>query len=111
DRKSALTRAVVAVVTSATGIVLLILAASIRQRWKVTYHGHSIRFENSILRSSCLIVDGRVLARGKARLRVGTRVPFGAGAGDLIVVRTRAGLLSYRCQISARAEDQDGKIA
>jgi hypothetical protein len=43
---------------------LLVLTASIRQRWEVAYKGHQIRFENSAVLAERMYLDEGLVAQG-----------------------------------------------
>lgn len=90
-----------AVVMGAGGIGLLIVAGRTKQQWEVEYCGHSVRFENSVFTSGCLMIDGKIVALGGIGMRteLSGRIPRGLGAGDRIVAMTWAGFLSFRCRL------------
>jgi hypothetical protein len=83
------------------GIAMMVAASRNRQQWEIEYLGHSLRFENSVYTSGRLIIDGKTMAAGGVGLstKLSARIPRGLGEGDRIVVKTNAGLLSFRCRI------------
>ena len=87
----------------ALGLGLFAVSASVSQRWQVTYRGHPVRFENNPFRGERLYIDGELVGRGKIGFESELRgtIRSGAGAGDQIVSRSRAGLLTFRCRILA----------
>ncbi|MFL5328217.1 MAG: serine/threonine-protein kinase [Gemmataceae bacterium] len=100
----------------AGGVGLLVVAGRIRQQWEVDYLGHIIRFENGVFTSGSLMIDGRVMASGGIGLwtELNARIPSGPGAGDRIVARTNAGLLSFRLRLfvqPAAAESSQGNTS
>jgi hypothetical protein len=92
-----------AIATMAGGLVLLGVAAAIKQRWEVSYKGHRIRVENNPILGEKLFIDDALAGRGKIGLRSELRgiIRDGDGAGDVIVALTVAGLLSFQCRIVA----------
>jgi predicted Ser/Thr protein kinase len=84
-----------------SGVCGLVAAGRIRQQWEIDYLGHNIRFENSVYTSGRLMIDGKNMASGGIGFQttLSARIPNGPGAGDRIVVKTQAGLLSFRCRL------------
>ena len=87
------------------GLVLFILAAVVKQRWQVIHRGHRIRFENNPFVGERLFVDDELVAKGKLGFHSEMRwtIRAGSGAGDRIVARSTAGLLSFRCRITVES--------
>ncbi len=75
------------IVALLAGVVGLVVAGSIRQRWEVVYRGHQIRFENSPLTGERLFLDGGMVSRGGVGMKMELRAPIrvGEGAGDEIM--------------------------
>ena len=89
----------------AAGLALFVAASLIRQEWTVAYKGHVIRFVNNPMLGEKLFVDDTLAGKGKIGFKSETRavIAGGAGAGDTVIVRTEAGLLTLRCRITAQA--------
>jgi len=87
----------------AGGLALIGAAAAIRQKWAVTYKGHDVRFENNPLLGEKLFIDNTSSGKGKLGYRSEIRavIASGEGAGDTVIARTEAGLLTLRCRITA----------
>jgi hypothetical protein len=85
------------------GLVSLLLAFFIKQRWTVPYKGHVIRFENDALRGERLFIDDDLVAKGGLGVRMVLQgsIKQGAGTGDRITAVSEAGLLRFRCRITA----------
>jgi hypothetical protein len=83
------------------GVGALVAASRVRQQWEIDYLGHSVRFENSVYTSGRLMIDAKTMASGGVgfRTELSARIPNGPGAGDRILVKTRAGFLSFRCEL------------
>lgn len=90
------------------GLAVVVAAVSIKQRWKVEYKGHSIRFENSPILAEKLFIDDQLVARGGFGYRMELRGALnnGEGRGDQIVAVSEAGLLQFRCRIFAEPATQ-----
>jgi hypothetical protein len=89
----------------AIGLALFGVAAFIRQKWAVTYKGHDVRYENNPFLGEKLFIDNKLVGKGKTGYRSEIRgvITTGDGAGDAIVARTEAGVLTMHCRITARA--------
>jgi hypothetical protein len=87
----------------AAGFSLLGAATRIDQEWSVDYKGHRVRYVNNPILGEKLFIDGERAGTGKIGIRSEIRAPIkqGDGAGDVIVARTTAGLMSFRCVIDA----------
>lgn len=85
------------------GLLLLGLAATVKQRWSLDYKGHAILFENNPILGERLFIDQELAGNGKIGYRSEIRgvLRQGDGAGETILVRTTAGLLSFHCRIVA----------
>jgi len=85
------------------GLVSLLLAFFIKQRWTVPYKGHVIRFENDPLRGERLFIDDNLVAKGGLGVRMVLQdsIKQGAGTGDRITAVSEAGLFRFRCRITA----------
>ncbi len=96
----------------AAGLALSGVAAAIQQQWTVTYKGHDVRFQNNPFLGEKLFIDNALAGKGKIGFRSETRavVAAGSGAGDTIIVRTEAGLLTLRCRITALVPDASDGI-
>lgn len=92
------------------GFALFGIAATIKQRWSVSYKGHDVRYENNPLSGERLFIDTQPTAKGKLGYRSEMRsvIANGDGAGDTIVVHTEAGLFAFRCRITARPAASGG---
>jgi hypothetical protein len=99
-----------ALVTAATGLALLAVAMRIDQRWTVTHKGHQVRFVNNPMRGEKLFIDDAHVASGKLGIRSEIRgaITHGDGIGDVVVVRTVARLLTFRCRIDVEPADSGG---
>jgi uncharacterized protein (TIGR03067 family) len=84
-------------------VFFFFLAALVKQRWSVDYHGHSVRFENSCMTGETLHIDDVLSARGGIGLpnEVRATIPNGEAAGDEIVVLAESGLVGFDCRIFA----------
>ena len=91
----------------ATGLALFGVAAVIKQKWAVTYRGHEVRFENNPFLGEKLFIDNQLAGKGKVGYRSESRgvIAAGDGAGDAIIARTEAGLLTVHCRIIAQAAE------
>ena len=96
----------------ACGLALFGAAATIKQKWAVTYRGHDVRYENSPLLGEKLLIDNKLVGKGKIGFRSETRgvIRSGNGAGDTIIARTEAGFFSFRCRITAQAAETAGAV-
>lgn len=92
DRQLGLTVALIAV-----GLSLILLSASVSQRWDVEYAGHRIRFVNNPLRGEHLFIDGVRVAKGQLGLRSELRATL--ASGETLTVIAEAGLVSFRCRM------------
>jgi hypothetical protein len=87
----------------ALGLAAIVASGLVEIRWDVAYKGHAIRFVNHPWSGEQLYIDGELVARGGIGIRMvlqGT-VKSGEGAGDRIEAVSEAGLLSFRCKITA----------
>jgi hypothetical protein len=91
----------------AGGLALFGVAAVIKQKWAVTYKGHEIRFENNPFLGEKLFIDNQLAGKGKIgyRSESGGVIAAGDGAGDMIIARTEAGLLTVHCRITAQVPE------
>src|SRR6187397_1441508 len=91
----------------AVGLALFVAAAMVRQKWSVTYKGHAVRFENNPFLGEKLFIDNQRAGKGKVGYRSEMRavIAAGDGAGDTVIVRTEAGLLTLRCVITVEVHD------
>ena len=78
---------------------LFLIAAQTSQRFAATHQGHAILLQNNPLRGEKLFVDGVPVAKGRIGVTSEMRAPL--PSGDDILVRTDAGLLTFRCRIEA----------
>ena len=110
NRPDALTLALVMI---AGGLALFVAAAVIKQKWAVTHEGHDVRFENNPFLGEKLFINGRLAGKGKLGIRSEIRgvIPAGDGAGDTVIVRTEAGLFTFRCRITVHAVDAANGVA
>ncbi len=92
-------------------IILLVVSFLIRQRWTVTYCGHEIRFENSVIVFQSLWIDGVLAARGGFGFRIELRaiIPRGEGAGEEVVVLAEPGLFAFHCRIYVERRRRQGE--
>ncbi len=83
---------------------LYYLAGITKQQWDVIYRGHKIRFDNSVYASGRLYIDKQLVASGGVgpTTQLRGRILEGDGAGDVIVARTKADLLSFRLRLYAQ---------
>ncbi len=92
------------------GFALLAVASRIAQAWEVPYKGHQIRFVNNPILGEKLFIDDELAGKGQIghQSEIRATLARGDGIGDVIIVRTAAGLLSFRCAIVALpAEPRD----
>jgi len=91
----------------AVGLALFVAAAMVKQKWSVTYKGHTLRFENNPFLGEKLFIDNQRAGKGKVGYRSEMRavIVSGDGAGDTVIVRTEAGLLTLRCLITVEVHD------
>lgn len=84
------------------GLLAILAACFAKQRWRVVYKGHEIRFENNPFVGEKLFIDGEIAAKGQLGFRseMQAAVQSGEGAGDRIYVIADSGLFSFRCRIS-----------
>jgi hypothetical protein len=94
---------VVAVSTTAIGLVLIAVSLRSVVAWDVTYKGHAIRFQNDSCFAEQLYIDGQRVARGGVGyvMELSGTIPSGEGAGETIRATSRAGVLSFSCRIVA----------
>jgi hypothetical protein len=85
----------------AAGLTLLGIATRISQRWTVSYKGHHIRYVNNALTGERLWIDDRPAGKGTLGIKseIRSTLTDGDGRGDVIVARSIAGLLTFRCRI------------
>jgi hypothetical protein len=90
-------------------LVLLVVAAGIKQRWEIEYRGHLIRFENSPVTGEKLYLDEGRVAGGRIGMKVELRAPIrvGEGAGDTIVALVDAGLRDFRLRLFVETDALD----
>jgi len=90
-------------VVAAFGVVSLIVAFFVKLRWTVVYKGHTIRFENDPYRGERLFIDDDLVAKGGLGVRMVLQdsIKQGAGTGDRITAVSEAGLVRFRCRITA----------
>jgi len=93
-----------AAVAGVLGLIAFVCGLRVKMCWEVSYKGHAIRFENDPLRGEALYIDGELVARGGLGIWMVLQgsVRSGAGIGDQIIAESVAGLLSFRCKISAK---------
>ena len=79
--------------------------------WTVRYKGHTIRVENHALLGERLLLDGRLLDRGRFGRHITLRgtIETGGGAGERITAETRAGLLTFSCRMVVQAFVTDSR--
>jgi len=97
----------------ALGLALFGIAAVIKQKWAVPYKGHEIRFENNPFLGEKLFIDDQFAGKGKVGYRSESRgvIAAGDGAGDMIIARTEAGVLTVHCRITAQSPEAADAIA
>lgn len=90
-------------IAAALGLGAIILGLRVKIGWQVRYKGHTIRFENDPLVGEQLYIDDARVARGHLGYRIvlHAAIPNGNGAGDRIESVSMAGLLRFRCRITA----------
>lgn len=90
----------------AAGLALFAAAAVIKQKWSVVYKGHDVTFENNPFLGEKLLIDNRLAGKGKLGFRSEARgvIPSGDGAGDVVIARSDAGLLTLRCRIAVEVK-------
>lgn len=90
-----------AAASAAAGLALLGIATRINQRWDVSYKGHRIRYVNNAMTGERLWIDDRPAGKGRLGIKSEIRVSIddGEGLGDVIVSRSIAGFLTFRCRI------------
>ena len=71
--------------------------------WTVWYKGHSI--QNHAFLGERLLIDGKVVDRGRVRMNVTLRgtIDGGAGAGERITAETKATFSSFSCRLVGEA--------
>ena len=91
----------VAAATAAAGLALLGVATRISQRWDVSYKDHRIRYVNNALTGERLWIDDRLAGQGSLGIKSEIRATLtgGDGRGDVVVARSIAGFLTFRCRI------------
>jgi hypothetical protein len=73
--------------------------------WTVWYKGHSIQVQNHAFLGERLLIDGKVVDRGRVRMNVtlwGT-IEGGAGVGERITAETKATFSSFSCRLVGEA--------
>lgn len=103
-----------AAASAAAGLTLLGIATRISQRWDVRYKGHHIRYVNNAMTGERLWVDDRLAGKGTIGIKSAIRATLtdGEGRGDVIVSRSIAGFLTFRCRIVVEpAAQQDAAAA
>lgn len=85
------------------GLLLLAAAMFVHQRWTVTHRGHRIDYSNNPVLGERLRVDGKPGSKGQHGVHSTMMAPIetGDGRGDTIISRSEAGLVRFRCTISA----------
>jgi hypothetical protein len=85
------------------GLMALLSGLQWKIHWEVPYKGHTIRFENHPLSGEKLLIDGEQAARGGLGVRMVLQghIREGEGAGDRIEAVSHAGLMNFRCKITA----------
>jgi hypothetical protein len=92
-----------AVALIVAGAGALFSAPWLRVRWTVGYKGHRIRFQNDPVFGERLYIDDESFSSGPlgyAKTLEGT-IRSGDGAGERITARSVAGLITFRCRITA----------
>ena len=103
-----------AAASAAAGLTLLGIATRISQRWDVRYKGHHIRYVNNAMTGERLWIDDRLAGKGSIGIKSEIRATLtgGDGRGEVIVARSIAGFLTFRCRIVAEpAAPQDAAAA
>jgi len=87
------------------GVVLIGSAPRVLLKWTVTYKGHTIRFENSVLFGERLFIDGVRITAGALGYRktLSGLIQSGDGQGDRIKAESEAGLTIFRLRIVAES--------
>jgi len=90
-------------VALALGLIAIFCGLRVKIRWEVPYKGHIIRFENDGMVGEKLFIDGQQVARGGLgfRMVLAGQIKDGEGTGDRIEAVSYAGLLEFRCEITA----------
>lgn len=73
--------------------------------WTVWYKGHAIQVQNHAFLGERLLIDGKVVDRGRVRMNVtlwGT-IEGGAGVGERITAETKATFSSFSCRLVGEA--------
>lgn len=101
-----------AIVAGVVGLGLLVVAASIKQRWEILYRGHKIRFENSPVMAERLYLDDGLVARGGLGSKMEMRAPIrvGEGVGEEVMALSDAGMLKVRLRIYIESEDPEAAV-
>jgi hypothetical protein len=87
------------------GLVLLVLAPRVLVSWQLSYKGHAIRFEHSVVFGERLYIDGARTTKGvfgRHKMLQGV-IRTGQGAGDRITADSEAGLTMFKIRILAEA--------
>jgi hypothetical protein len=94
---------VASVATTIAGVALIVLPLRHVIGWDVSYKGHAIRFENDPCSAERLLIDGQLVDRGGVglHLELSGTITSGAGAGDVIMATSHAGLPTFHCRIVA----------
>ena len=73
--------------------------------WTVWYKGHAIQVQNHAFLGERLLIDGKVVDRGRVRMNVTLRgtIEGGAGAGERITAETKATFSSFSCRLVGEA--------
>lgn len=85
------------------GIIGIVIAGAIRQRWDLEYKGHQILFENNPITGERLFLDGGLVSRGGVGKKMELRAPIrvGDGAGEEIMALVDAGIFKLRLRVYA----------
>ena len=87
----------------AGGVALMLASPQLLVAWDVTYKGHAIRFENSVVFGERLIIDEERFSAGVLGYRktlIGT-LRTGQGIGDRIRAESVAGIVQFEIRIVA----------
>ena len=87
------------------GACLLAMSPRVLVSWDVSYKGHTIRFENSVIFGERLSIDGVRITKGVFGVHKTLQgvIRSGNGAGDRITAESEAGVTMFRIRIVAEA--------
>jgi hypothetical protein len=87
------------------GLTLIAVSPRVLVSWDLSYKGHAIRFENSVVFGERLFIDGAKITKGAFGYHKTLQgvIRTGNGAGDRITADSEAGLTMFKVRIVAQS--------